>query len=125
MPPAAATAADAVRFLTNFISAAVDDKRLCVDDRVGNLEPCLFVELGHRRSRDLHLLGALSVRTLLKIDDAYDFVLFNEQNNRFGCIDAVWRKALDGGFTADSAAANGSWHDSRVFDLIISDNCRK
>lgn len=125
MPPAATSAADAVRFLTNFIPAAVNDERLCVDDRIGNLEACLFVELGHRRARNLHLFGALSVRTLLKIDDAHDFVLFDKQNNRCGGIDAFGRKALDGRFTAHAAATNGSGHDSKLFDLIVSDNCRK
>ena len=112
MPPTAATAADAVRFLTNFIPAAFDNERLRVDDRIGNLESGLFIELGHRRARNLHLFGALSVRALLEVDDAHDFILFNKQNNRCGCIDAFGRKALDGRFTADAATANGSWHDS-------------
>lgn len=61
---ASSGACAAVCFLTNPIVAAFDHKRLAVDDGVGNLEACLFIDFGRRRAGDLHLLRALIVGAL-------------------------------------------------------------
>lgn len=112
--PATAGTRAAAGFLTNPIVAAFDHQRLAVDDGVGNLEACLFVDFGRRRAGDLHLLRALIVGALFKVDDSNRFVLFNEQNDRFSPLCPLRGKETHERFTANATTTTGSGHTSTL-----------
>lgn len=111
---ASSGACAAVCFLTNPIVAAFDYKRLAVDDRIGNLEAGLFVNLGCCRAGNLHLLRALIVSALFEVNDANRFIFFDKQDNRSKLFAPLRSKEAHQRFTTHTTTTTGSGHTSKL-----------
>lgn len=84
---------------------AGDVQRLPVDEAGGELAPCVFIDLLHGRTRNIHLRGTLLVSLLLQIDETDDLVLIERQQNRITLCGIAWTEPLHSGCIAYSTAS--------------------
>ena len=85
--------------------SAGDVQRLPVDEAGGELASRVFIDLLHRRTRNIHLRGTLLVRLLLQIDETDDLVLIECQQNRITLCGIAWTEPLHSGCIAYSSTS--------------------
>ena len=90
--------------------SAGDVQRLPVDEAGRELASCAFIDLLHRRTRNIHLRGTLLVRLLFQINETDDLVLIECQQNRITLCGIAWTEPLHSGCTAYSTASWRSRH---------------
>lgn len=110
------------------IRAARDDERSAVYEALGDLPARRSIDLGDRRARDRHALGARLLLESVVVYAADALVFFEQQHDIVAARTACRREAFIGGAHTDSPPPRRSWHiprlPSKVSHRVVIDICR-
>lgn len=116
------------RHIAKPIRAARDDERSAVYEALGDLPARRSIDLGDRRARDRHALGARLLLKSIVIDAADALVFFEQQHDIVAARTACRREAFIGGAHTDSPPPRRSGHIPRlpfqVSHRVVIDICR-